>query len=281
MQKQLNCKVIDTSLGTIEYSSVGTGIPIVFVHGGHSNCREKLSHKGFDQTKFRLITPSRPGYGKTPLKSNQTPERSASLIAALLDALSIEQVIVYGISAGGPTAVALAAHYPDKVFKLILACAVSKKWLDEDGKIYKTAQLIFNPRIEKLNWGMVRFFSRIFPKVMARSFYPQFSRYPVHKLKKEDINELISSFKYFNSGQGFLNDIDQDLSESVIAKVKCPTLIIHSTNDSSVPLSHAKHLHELIENSELEILDNEWGHLLWIGADATESIAKTIRFIEK
>lgn len=281
MQSQLNCNVIDTNLGSIEYSSVGTGVPIVFIHGGHSNCREKISHKGIDLSKFRLITPSRPGYGKTPLKGNQTPEKSAALIVALLDALSLEQVIVYGISAGGPTAVELAARYPGKVFKLILASAVSKKWLDENGKIYKTAQLIFKPGIEKFTWGMVRFFSRIFPNVIARSFYPQFSEYPVHKLKTEDTNELISGFKHFNSGQGFLNDIDQVLSESIIAKVKCPTLIIHSKNDSSVPISHAEHAHARIENSELEILDNEWGHLLWIGDDAKETLPRIIRFMEK
>ncbi|UJH66734.1 alpha/beta fold hydrolase [Allomuricauda sp. SCSIO 65647] len=277
----MKSKVTSTKLGDIEYRSIGSGIPVVFVHGGHSNCHETLCHKGFDLKKFRLITPSRPGYGKTPLRGNQTPRKSAALIAELLDFLSVEQTIVYGISAGGPTAIELAAQYPNKVHKLILASAVSKKWLDQNERIYKTARFIFNPKIEKLTWGMIRFFSRIFPKAMAKSFFVQFSIHPMGKLKRDDIQELVSALKHYNSGQGFLNDIDQDLTDNVLAKVKCPTLVIHSENDNSVHLSHARHAHKMIENSKLEILQNEWGHLFWIGADAMESITKTIKYIDR
>jgi len=35
----------------------------------------------------------------------------------------------------------------------------------------------------------------------------------------------------------------------------------------------------MIENSKLVALDNEWGHLFWIGNDSKHSIRKTIEFI--
>jgi pimeloyl-ACP methyl ester carboxylesterase len=63
----MRIEVIKTDKGQIEYSIVGKGVPILFLHGGHSNCQETLLHKGFDTNKFQLITPSRPGYGNTPL----------------------------------------------------------------------------------------------------------------------------------------------------------------------------------------------------------------------
>ena len=75
------------------------------MHGGHSNCHETLCHKGFDLEKFQLITPSRPGYGKTPLTNNRTPKQAADLILELLKCLSVDNTIVYGISAGGLTAI--------------------------------------------------------------------------------------------------------------------------------------------------------------------------------
>jgi pimeloyl-ACP methyl ester carboxylesterase len=268
----MSCEIINTRLGEIEYHSVGKGIPVLFVHGGHSNCNEILCHKGFDLEKFQLITPSRPGYGKTPLNNNKTPKQAADLIVELIEYLSVDNVIVYGISAGGLTAIELASNYPDKVSKLILASAVSKKWLDEQGQIYKTAKKMFNPKIEKIVWGMLRFFSSIFPNMVAKSFYPQFSKKPVHKLKKEDIQELISTMKFYNSKMGFLNDIDQNINNEVITKIKCPTLIIHSENDNSVSISHAKYANKMIENSEIEILRNEWGHLIWIGEQSQEAI---------
>ena len=277
----MHSKLINTKLGEIEYCSMGKGIPILFIHGGHSNCNETLCHKGFDLEKFKLITPSRPGYGKTPLKNNKTPRQAADLIIELLDYLSVDNVIVYGISAGGLTAIEIASNYPNKVSKLILASAISKIWLDEQGKVYKTAKTMFSSKIEKFIWGMVRFFSKIFPNMIAKSFFPQFSRNPVHKLNKDDIKELVSTMKYYNSKEGFLNDIDQNISNEIITKIKCPTLIIHSENDNSVSLDHAKYAKKMIENSKIEILQNEWGHLFWIGTDSKKSIEKTTIFIKK
>lgn len=271
---------MNTRFGEVEYTSVGKGIPILVLHGGHSNCNETLSHKGFDLNKFHLVTPSRPGYGKTPLNDNFSPGQAAGLIMELLDHLLIDKVVVYGISAGGLTAIELAGSYRHRVSKLILASAVSKKWLDQQDPVYKKAKKIFHPKVEKLTWGMVRFFSNITPGLVARNFYPQFSKNPVQKLKKDDVQELVSTIKRYHSKEGFLNDLNQNISEDTFSGIICPTLIIHSENDNSVPVEHALHANMMIRNSQLELLRNEWGHLIWIGSDSEKSVKKTIDFIE-
>lgn len=276
----MDSTVISTRSGDIEYRSIGKGIPVVLIHGGHSNCFEKLGIKGFDLETFQLIIPSRPGYGRTPLSDNQTPAKAAELIKELLEHLSIDQAVIYGISAGGLTAIELAANYPEKVDKLILASAISKKWLTREEKIYKTAQIIFHPGIEKLTWGMVRIFSKISPGMIAKSFYPQFSTYPLHKLRKEDIRDLALAFEHYRSKRGFINDIDQDIDDETIKKVKCPTLIVHSKYDNSVSFMHAIHANKHIENAKLYELKNEWGHLFWMGQESEQSILDIIRFIK-
>jgi len=275
----MNSKVIKTKTGVIEFSINGTGTPVVFVHGGHSNCFETLCHKGFDLKEFQIITPSRPGYGKTPLNKNKTAKQAADLIIELIDELSIEKVIVYGVSAGGLTAIELASNYPNRVTKLILASAISKKWLDVNGKVYNTAQKIFNPKVEKFTWGIVKFFSAIFPNLIAKGFYPEFSKLNQHRLNKTDVCELTNALKNYNSSQGFLNDVDQNICADVTSEIKCSTLIIHSKNDNSVSLDHAYHSYKMITNSQLVILENEWGHLFWIGKDSVLSINSTLEFI--
>ena len=275
----MDIKIIETELGEIEYSTTGNGKPVLFIHGGHTNCNSTLWHKGFDLKKFQLIAPSRPGYGNTPLNNNKTPKQQADLIISLLDYLSIDKVILYGISAGGLTTIELASNYPERVEKLILASAVSKEWLDKKGKLYKTAERIFNPKIEGFVWRMIQFFSGLFPNLIAKNFYQQFSTNLPHKLIKEDVKELLAMFKNFSSGTGFVNDIDQNINHNVISKIKCPTLIIHSINDNSVLFEHALHSHKMIENSKLVELNNEWGHLFWIGKDSNDSIRKTLAFI--
>ena len=277
----MNIRVIKTKLGDIEYSVAGEGKPILFIHGGHSNCRDVLSHKGFDLVTFQLITPSRPGYGKTPLGDNRTPLRAAELFVELMNSLGLEKVVVYGISAGGLTAIELASNHPSRVSKLILASAVSKKWLDEEEQTYKIARIVFNPKIEKFTWGMVRFFFSLFPHLIAKSFFSQFSSRPIHKLEKSDVQELAKTLRHYGSGTGFLNDINQNISEGVICKIECPTLIIHSENDNSVSLEHSVYSDEMIKTSILETLDNEWGHLFWIGKDSESSIEKVTRFIDE
>lgn len=277
----MDIKIIKTKLGEIEYSTTGNGKAVLFIHGGHTNCNETLWHKGFDLKIYQLITPSRPGYGNTPLNNNKTPKQQADLIISLLDYLHIDKVILYGISAGGLTTIELASNYPERVEKLILASAVSKEWFDKKGKLYKTAHRIFNPKIEGFVWGMIRFFSGLFPNLIAKNFYPQFTTNLPHKLRKEDVKELLLIFKKFKSGKGFVNDIDQNIDQDVISKIRCPTLIIHSKNDNSVLFEHALHSHKMIENSKLVELNNEWGHLFWIGKDSNASISKTIEFITK
>src|SRR4051812_22605240 len=124
--------LIETIKGKIEYSMLGQGRPILFVHGGHVNCTETIFQKGLDANRFCFITPSRPGYGNTPLSDlNKTPKGTADLFIALLDELKIQEAIVVGISAGGLTALEMAANYPDRIQCLVLMSALTKKWFVE------------------------------------------------------------------------------------------------------------------------------------------------------
>ncbi len=72
-------KILATKLGKIEYSIKGKGEAILFVHGGHSNSKESKFHLGYDLEKYKLITPSRPGYGHTPLNGHMQPSSAVNL----------------------------------------------------------------------------------------------------------------------------------------------------------------------------------------------------------
>lgn len=280
----MNNKIINTKPGKIEFSIVGQGFPILFIHGGHSNCKDTLCYKGFDLNKYQLITPSRPGYGKTPLNNNKSPRQAADLIIELINYLTLDEVIIYGISAGGLTAIELAANYPERVKKLILASAVSMEWLNKNEKTYKTAKRMFTPNVQGIIWGIIRFLNKIFPRMIANNFYSQLSKKECNRLRNEDVREFISALNKYWSNEGFINDIDQlhqENNEKTISQIKCPTLIIHSEYDNSVPIEHAKYANRMINNSTIEILQNEWGHLFWIGMDSKESIKTTIKFIEE
>ena len=109
-----------TKLGLIEYRSVGQGPAVLVLNGGHTNCHSPLGHEAFFlQQGFQLIIPSRPGYGRTPSSTGRTAETFADALVSLLDHLQLDQVIIVGISAGGPTALQLAGRHPERVSKVL------------------------------------------------------------------------------------------------------------------------------------------------------------------
>ena len=93
-----NSETVETSLGFVEYTLKGSNGPdLLFIHG---------TPGGYDQTteatdKFRVLTPSRPGYLRTSILLGKTPLQQAKVFKALLEALGIDKVIVMGTSGGG------------------------------------------------------------------------------------------------------------------------------------------------------------------------------------
>lgn len=117
--------LVDTAVGPIELADAGTGPAVLFVHGmpGDWSQAAPLARELADDHRVLLV--SRPGYGRTPLQVGLTPQATAMAYRALLDALDIERAAVVGISGGGPSAYAFAAHERDRCDRLVLACAVN------------------------------------------------------------------------------------------------------------------------------------------------------------
>ena len=90
------------------------------MHDGYNNVFSYISNEGIG-----VIAPSRPGYGRTPLSGGKTTVEAADLYAALLDELKIDQVIVYGISGGGPSAINFALKHPNRCKALVTEVAVT------------------------------------------------------------------------------------------------------------------------------------------------------------
>ena len=259
---------IETSKGEIEYALLGNGKPMMIVVGGHTNCRETIFHKGLDPNKFCFVTPSRPGYGSTPLTDqNKTPKGTSDLFVALLDELNIQKTIVVGISAGGLTALEIAANYPDRVENLILMSALTKKWFVKTDKVYKGAKIFFAPKIERYTWFFYRLFFRLFPKVMTKTMFKELSKYRPIEFTEDEFQELKQMTLIMRSYEGFDNDLDQTIGRETLKRIECPTLILHSENDNAVDISHPRNAKNNIKGSKLVTFNNRWGHLLWLGTD--------------
>ncbi|SOC11047.1 pimeloyl-ACP methyl ester carboxylesterase [Ureibacillus xyleni] len=266
----------------VEYSIVGKGKPILIFHGGHSNCNEEFGYKELVENGFSIITPTRPGYGNTtPI---ETLDAACSLYVDLLDHLNVEKVHVIAISAGGPSGITFTSLNPSRVLSLTLQSAVTRKWLTTKDKEYKAAQIIFRPGVEKYTWKLISLLSNLLPKFIFKQMASSFSKLPYSQIVTNIDNHDLVAFRKMNnrqrSGSGFLIDLSQTalFSMANLNPIECPTLIVHSKNDSSVPIEHAYYAQKSMKNSKLCILDT-WGHLIWLGKGSNQVHDELLKFL--
>src|SRR5699024_94042 len=184
---------------TIEYSLTGEkGDPVLVMHGGHSNCYEEFGYDSLVKNGFMIITPSRAGYGKTSKEIGRSLSNSCDYYVKLLNYLSIEQVHVLAISAGGPTGLLFASKYPERVKTLTLQSAVTKEWHTPKDKIYKLAQILFHPLSEKMTWKLTSTISNLFPKFMFKQMSPSFSKLTYKQIKDKMMDKDIDEVRQMN-----------------------------------------------------------------------------------
>jgi pimeloyl-ACP methyl ester carboxylesterase len=121
----MKSQIAQASLGSIEYTLLGSGPVVLICHGTSSNCFSTDIVDPLVQAGFSVLTPSRPGYGCTLLSVGPSAAGAAEALVALLDSLQIPTCDVVAISGGGPTGLALAAGFPQRVKRLVLAAAIS------------------------------------------------------------------------------------------------------------------------------------------------------------
>ncbi|MDP3518465.1 MAG: alpha/beta hydrolase [Pseudohongiella sp.] len=248
--------IASTEIGPVEYIMKGTEGPIVlFLHGmpgGYDQAPDNLPG-------YRLLAPSRPGYLRTPLVPGETPAQQAELYIALLDELGIEKVIVLGVSGGGPSALEFAANFPERTDALIMMEAISQRFPNNgDMSSLMTSDYLY--------WSMFKILlGTQGVEGMATMQIPnQEQREDVlaNPLKSQRFERLLwSVWPGSLRENGWVNDLHQVNIFSTPPIITAPTLIIHGSEDSTVPVEHSIQLAEHIPHAMLHVIDGA-SHLM-------------------
>ncbi|MFH8984441.1 alpha/beta fold hydrolase [Streptomyces varsoviensis] len=105
--------------GRLAYRDIGSGRPLVLLHGGY------LDHRMWDDQVavlapvYRVIVPDARGHGLSANASR--PYRQADDLAALLRHLGTGPAVLVGLSMGGGIAVDTALEHPDLVRALVVS----------------------------------------------------------------------------------------------------------------------------------------------------------------
>lgn len=277
----MQSQIAQTSKGPVEYTRLGKEPVVLVCHGTSSNCFSTELSKPLAEGGFCALTPSRPGYGRTPLDAGRSAAQAAEAMAALLDSLEIQTCSVIAISGGGPTGIALAAGYPQRVNRLVLAAAISRPEKRPNEPNYKNQASFYGP-MHSLIWGMLGLMSRLSPRSMARQTLSLFSTHDpddgMSKLTPEDIESISRFYRGHSSRQGALADMQHTAGKELLEAISQPTLVVHSREDASVPFSHAEWSLENIPQAEL-CEGGFTGHFFWVGSDFPRISQRMVGFL--
>ena len=255
--------------GTVEYTLLGNGPVVLIIHGTSSDCYSTELAEPLVRTGLSVLTPSRPGYGRTPLEAGRSTAQAADALIALLDFLQVQKCSVVAISGGGPTGIALAAKYKQRVERLALVAAISRPEDRPNEPNYKNQEAFYGP-MHAVLWGMLGLMSRLYPHSMARQTLIIFSAHDpddgMSRLSSEDIKKISRFYHRRSSRQGALNDGTHTVGIELLKAISQPALVIHSREDNSVPFSHAKWSLANIPNAEF-CEAGFTGHFFWVGPD--------------
>lgn len=218
----------------LAYERRGRGTPLVLIHGyplDHSIWAEvtELLENDFD-----LILPDVRGFGEsTTVAEPYTMTNLAEDMAALLDALGLEQAAFAGHSMGGYVALAFAKAFPSRINGLALVASQATGDAPErkEGR-YKTAADVAEKGVQMVADAMT---DKLSPKQSVRDFIRPL-------IGKQSVAGVTGALKAMAERE--------DLS-SFLASFTHPLVLVHGTADELIPPDRAREIKAWVPSAHL------------------------------
>ncbi len=274
--------MIKTRVGDVQYTDMGKGIPVIHSHGSPAGCDAgprafgRLAEEG----GLRFITPSRPGFLKTPLSVGKTAVQQADMFVALMDSLKIENAVIHAWSGGGPPAIEAAKKYPGRFKGLILYSCLAHRW---GNKVTFFKKMILSDPGEWAFTIMQKMTPEAFRKKTCQEMgldYEYLKNIPERMALVDCLYDFMSPASLRNDGS--FNDMDHysKIDDPEMEKISIPTLITFSPSDNQIPISNAEVAHEKIPHSRF-IQFEHGGHIPLADPRADFLNGEMIQFIRQ
>ena len=190
------------------------------------------------------------------------------VVDAVIDATGHPQVALLGMSGAGVPAIAYAAKYPKRVTHLVLHGAYACGLLHRSPTAAQLQMFEATVKLMELGWGRP---DAAVQQFLTTSFIPDSS--------PEQAAAFIKQQRLSCGGPRaaaiFRARVGQD-ARSLLAQVRCPTLVLHCEGDAMVPIELGRALAAGIDGARFETLPSR-NHIPLSGEAAFERFCDAVR----
>ncbi len=251
-----------------------TGRPVV-VHNGMPNSRLLFASdvRSAQRLGIRLISYDRPGYGGSTRRPGRSVADCAEDVRAIARALDIDRLGIWGISGGGPHAIACAAVLPDLVMSVAVLASVAP-WGAEgldyfagtgEWNVEQVSLMLEDPaaarakcednRVQMLTQTLpelMEFLKTLLAPVDAAALTGELGQYVIDATRS---GMATSSDGWWDDGLAILEPWGFEFGS-----IRIPVLLLHGRHDRFVPFAHGEWLARTIPGVEARLTDDD-GHL--------------------
>jgi len=235
------------------------GVPIHYIERGSGPAAAALIHGFLGHTySFRYLIPELAkdrrvvavdlkgsGYSSRPQKGDYSLTEQARLVIRLMDKLGIDRASFVGHSLGGEVAMRLAANWPERVEKLVLAASVSGD---------RIPSLPVTPLIKPILWLIGRLFGR---RIFRRQFYDP------RKATKEVLEAYRRPLRIKGTGHAVYQTLRDMRREKAVesSRITAPVLILWASSERILPRWVLSRLRKRFPQAKVVAIERA-GHLL-------------------
>lgn len=174
-------------------------------------------------------------------------------LEAVVDAAGLGRFALLGCCSASGVAIAYAAHHPERVSHLILYGAFARGRLKRNPSPEEIDEADTMLKLVKLGWGrenpaLRQVYTTLFIPDSRPEQFHWFTELQRLSTSPETATRLIRAFD------------TMDVSE-MLADIRCPTLVLHSRDDSRVPFAEGQYLAHAIPEAEFVPLESR-NHIL-------------------
>ena len=279
-------QVLQTRWGSLEYALAGnsSGPALLMIHGTGGGFDQGLRFsEALVARGLRVIAPSRFGYLRSDFPADPSLAQQADALAALLDHLGIERIVVAGGSAGALSASQFALRHPTRCAGLVLLVPAANV-RDRDPVEFTPAQEWLVRRLlssDVLFWLAERTMPRTLIGTLLATDPALLER--VTPAERERAFTVLHELLPISARvRGLLNDAQQagHPARMDFTRLSMPVLIVSTEDDRFGTAQTARDIAAQLPQARLVIYP-DGGHL-WLGhdeavADAVQAFAVRVR----